>query len=103
MAELQEVKEQEKIELKELIQKKIKEKKIFGSDERRQELMKMVLEEIGNDEMPASDLYFNGYDDVEVYQALMYLKLLGILEMTGFHTIVREDGGLFSVGVYKRK
>jgi hypothetical protein len=101
--EVENILDQEKTELGKIILKKVKEKKIFGSDERRQKLIKTLLEKIGNDEVPASDLYVKGYDDVEIYQALMYLKLLNIIELTGFHTIVREDGGLISVGVYKKK
>lgn len=93
---------EEKVELREIILEKIKEKKIFGSDERRHRLMETILKEIGNEEVPASDLYMKGYDDVEICQALMYLKLLGLIKLTGFHTIVREDGGLISVGVYKK-
>ena len=92
----------EKVELREIILEKIKEKKIFGSDERRHRLMVTILKEIGNKEIPASDLDVKGYDNIEIYQALMYLKLLGLVKRTGFHTIVREDGGLFSVGIYTK-
>ena len=99
---MDELEEQEKAELREIVLEKIKEKKILGSDERRHRLMETILKEIGNKEVPASDIYINGYDDVEIYQALMYLKLLGLVKRTGFHTIVREDGGLFSVGIYKK-
>jgi len=32
----------------------------------------------------------------------MIVELQGEIELTDFHTIVREDGRLISVGVYKR-
>ena len=92
----------EKIELKKILLEKIREKNVFGPDERSQKLMDAVLEKIGDDEVAASDIYVEGYDDVEIYQALMILELSGEIELTDFHTIVREDGGLISVGIYKR-
>jgi hypothetical protein len=91
----------EKVELKKILLEKIREKKIFRSDERREKLIETILKKIGTNEVPASDIYVKGYDDVEINQALMYLKLLGLIKLTGFHTIMREDGGLISVGVYK--
>jgi hypothetical protein len=99
---MEDLKEHKKIELREIILEKIKEKNVFGPDERRQKLMDVILEKIGNDEVAASDIYVEGYDDVEIYQALMILELSGEIELTDFHTIVREDGGLISVGIYKK-
>ncbi len=89
-------------ELSDMLLKKIREKNVFGPDERRKKLMDAIKERIGDGEVAASDIYVEGYDDVEIYQALMILELQGEIEQTDFHTIVREDGGLISVGVYKR-
>lgn len=67
------------------------------------DLKEIILSKIGNQEVPASDLYTAGYDDVEVYQALLTLELLDQIELVRFDTVVKEDGGLISIGVYKKK
>lgn len=67
------------------------------------DLKEILLKKIGDQEVPASDLYIENYDDVEVYQALLTLELQDKIELVGFNTIVREDGGLISIGIYKKK
>jgi hypothetical protein len=67
------------------------------------DLEEILLEKIGDKEIPVSDIYVEGYDDVEIYQALLTLELFNKIEISKFNTIIREDGGLLSVGVYKKK
>jgi hypothetical protein len=67
------------------------------------ELEKKVLEKIGDKKRKASSIYIEGYDNAEIAQALLSLELDGKVELVDFETLVREDGGLISMGVYKKK
>lgn len=67
------------------------------------ELEEIILEKMKKGkEVPASDIYVEGFDNVEISQALLTLELDSRIELVRFSTLVREDGGLVSVGVYRR-
>ena len=67
------------------------------------QLEEIILKKIGKERVLASDLYVRGYDNAELSQALLSLELDGKIELVDFETLVREDGGLVSVGVYRQK
>ena len=66
-------------------------------------LKEILLEKIGDKEVPASSLHVGGYEDIEISQALLTLELSGEIELVGYETLVREDGGLVSIGKYRKK
>lgn len=67
------------------------------------ELEEKILEKIGSGEKSASSLHIRGYGDSEISQALLTLELTDKIELVRFETLVREDGGLVSIGRYRKK
>ncbi len=67
------------------------------------ELEEVILAKIGHRKMKASSLTLEGYDRADIAQALLSLELAGKVELVEFETLVREDGGLISMGVYRKK
>ena len=65
-------------------------------------LEKEIMDVLGDKEVLVTGIHISGWDEIQIYQALVALELSGKIRVTGFETIVREDGGLISIGKYKK-
>jgi hypothetical protein len=62
-----------------------------------------ILKEKGDEGTTVPELCVSDADEEEVEDAFFELELEEKVELLEFRNFVREDGGLFSIGVYKLK
>lgn len=70
-------------------------------EEKIKEEILRILEKKGKEGITVPELRIPSADEDEIEDAFFELELKDKVQLIGFKDFVREDGGLFSVGVYK--
>jgi len=79
---------------------------MFGKERKEKEIRKeilSILEKRGEEGITVPEIDIPHVDEDEIEDAFFELELDNEVQLIGFKDFVREDGGLFSIGVYKMK